>query len=306
MPLATEHGPARRLSRRLVPRPARGGGVLRRSRTGERRRRRGRGRPDPARRPGVPRRRRARRDRAADLRALSHRDDRSHGGAVAGPSDDADLLWVCNPNNPTGAWVEPEDIVELARARARRRSWSSTRPTSSTGPGRARRGSTSCRTSSCSGRSRRRSASPSLRVGYALAHPDDRGAARPSVALPLRSPARPPRSPRPRCASPGSATSRRRSRSASACARLSSRPATTARRRRRTSSSCARTSPLGERLEAQGIVVRRLPGGHPRHGPPPVRERRAAARAGCRAGAGARTGGHRAPDDDRDRSPPDA
>ena len=27
-----------------------------------------------------------------------------------------DLRWLCNPNNPTGAWVEPEQIVALARA----------------------------------------------------------------------------------------------------------------------------------------------------------------------------------------------
>jgi histidinol-phosphate aminotransferase len=40
-----------------------------------------------------------------------------HGAAVVGPADDADLRWVCNPNNPTGTWVEPEAIVALARAR---------------------------------------------------------------------------------------------------------------------------------------------------------------------------------------------
>lgn len=40
-----------------------------------------------------------------------------HGAAVVGPEDDADLYWVCNPNNPLGTWVEPEAIVELARRR---------------------------------------------------------------------------------------------------------------------------------------------------------------------------------------------
>jgi histidinol-phosphate aminotransferase len=30
--------------------------------------------------------------------------------------EDADLVWVCNPNNPTGELVEPEEIAELARA----------------------------------------------------------------------------------------------------------------------------------------------------------------------------------------------
>jgi histidinol-phosphate/aromatic aminotransferase/cobyric acid decarboxylase-like protein/imidazoleglycerol phosphate dehydratase HisB len=39
-----------------------------------------------------------------------------HGGEVTGPDDDADLHWVCNPGNPLGSWVEPEEIVERARA----------------------------------------------------------------------------------------------------------------------------------------------------------------------------------------------
>jgi histidinol-phosphate aminotransferase len=39
-----------------------------------------------------------------------------HGADVAGPAEDADLRWLCNPNNPTGACVEPEQIVALARA----------------------------------------------------------------------------------------------------------------------------------------------------------------------------------------------
>ena len=37
-----------------------------------------------------------------------------HGGEVVGADDDADLRWVCNPNNPTGSWVEPEALVEVA------------------------------------------------------------------------------------------------------------------------------------------------------------------------------------------------
>ena len=39
-----------------------------------------------------------------------------HGADVVGVGDTADLRWVCNPNNPTGGWVEPERIVSLARA----------------------------------------------------------------------------------------------------------------------------------------------------------------------------------------------
>ncbi len=38
-----------------------------------------------------------------------------HGAEVVGPNDAADLRWVCNPNNPTGAVVEPETLVEQAR-----------------------------------------------------------------------------------------------------------------------------------------------------------------------------------------------
>jgi histidinol-phosphate aminotransferase len=40
-----------------------------------------------------------------------------HGAEVVGRDDDADLHWICNPNNPTGTWVEPEEVVELARSR---------------------------------------------------------------------------------------------------------------------------------------------------------------------------------------------
>jgi histidinol-phosphate aminotransferase len=37
------------------------------------------------------------------------------GAEVTGPEEPADLHWVCNPNNPLGTWVEPEQIVEQAR-----------------------------------------------------------------------------------------------------------------------------------------------------------------------------------------------
>ena len=39
------------------------------------------------------------------------------GADVVRPEDAADLDWVCNPQNPTGTWVEPEAIVERARRR---------------------------------------------------------------------------------------------------------------------------------------------------------------------------------------------
>ncbi len=42
---------------------------------------------------------------------------RLHGASVVGSTDEADLVWACNPNNPTGSWVEPEELVSLARER---------------------------------------------------------------------------------------------------------------------------------------------------------------------------------------------
>lgn len=41
-----------------------------------------------------------------------------HGATAVGPEEEAELAWICNPNNPTGSWVEPEEIVELARRRS--------------------------------------------------------------------------------------------------------------------------------------------------------------------------------------------
>ena len=40
---------------------------------------------------------------------------RLHGATVVDAGDDADLRWICNPNNPLGSWREPEEIVGLAR-----------------------------------------------------------------------------------------------------------------------------------------------------------------------------------------------
>ena len=36
------------------------------------------------------------------------------GADLAAAGEDADLHWVCNPNNPTGSWIEPEEIAALA------------------------------------------------------------------------------------------------------------------------------------------------------------------------------------------------
>jgi len=38
------------------------------------------------------------------------------GATVAGDPDGADVVWICNPNNPTGELVEPREIAELARS----------------------------------------------------------------------------------------------------------------------------------------------------------------------------------------------
>ncbi len=40
-----------------------------------------------------------------------------HGGTLVGADDECELAWICNPQNPTGTWVEPESIVERARSR---------------------------------------------------------------------------------------------------------------------------------------------------------------------------------------------
>jgi imidazoleglycerol phosphate dehydratase HisB len=35
---------------------------------------------------------------------------------VVGADDEAELRWVCNPHNPLGGWIEPEEVVALARS----------------------------------------------------------------------------------------------------------------------------------------------------------------------------------------------
>lgn len=41
-----------------------------------------------------------------------------HGATVVGAEDEADLVWVCNPNNPTGSCVAPEQLRSIARERS--------------------------------------------------------------------------------------------------------------------------------------------------------------------------------------------
>jgi histidinol-phosphate aminotransferase len=38
------------------------------------------------------------------------------GASVTGCDDNADLIWVCNPNNPTGELRDPSDVAAIARA----------------------------------------------------------------------------------------------------------------------------------------------------------------------------------------------
>jgi histidinol-phosphate aminotransferase len=38
------------------------------------------------------------------------------GASVSGAADGADLIWVCNPNNPTGELRDPAEVAALARA----------------------------------------------------------------------------------------------------------------------------------------------------------------------------------------------
>jgi histidinol-phosphate aminotransferase len=38
---------------------------------------------------------------------------------VVAAGEEADVHWVCNPNNPTGSWVEPEEIAALTRSAPR-------------------------------------------------------------------------------------------------------------------------------------------------------------------------------------------
>ena len=154
-----------------LPRAARGRGRVRAASTlGAGRRRRGRGRPDPALRPHVPRPGPARRDRAADLRAVPDRDGARRRRGRSRP-DGAAVIWRCNPNNPTGELSTPAEIVELARATRTRRS-SSTRRTSSTAARPWCRWSPSCPNLIVLRTMSKAFGFAALRVGYAVAAPE--------------------------------------------------------------------------------------------------------------------------------------
>ena len=227
-----------------------------------------------------------------------------HGADVVGVGETADLRWVCNPNNPTGAWVEPEQIVSLARAE----------PETIVVVDEAyvEYGARSCapwvdelpnlvvlRTLS------KAFGLAGLRVGFALAHPDtaalltERRAPAPIAGPAAAIGAAALRSPRlgdvestdrrARAAPHGARRGRLRVRADGDELRL------------RPDGSGARRAARGAR--AGGAHVR---GGDPRHGPPSLRERRAAPCPRRGAGAARRTTGDGAANDDRDRPPADA
>ncbi len=189
------------------------------------------------------------------------------GAEVVREPDGASVIWICNPNNPTGELREQARDRRRSHARTPARRSSSTRPTSSTAARRAvpliaeHPNVIVLRTLS------KAFGLASLRVGYAVASTptaaelelrrapanvsgpvgDDRG------RRTARSPARRRGDDRRAGARAGGARGRR--------LRL---PA----ERRRTSSSSAATSSLGERLEEQGLVVRIFPEGIRDHAPP--------------------------------------
>ena len=140
--------------------------------------------------------------RHPDLPAVRGRDGSGLAGAElrsTRPSG-GDLVWVCNPNNPTGELVPPEEVAALAAqpagcARRRRRGLLRVRA--------RRRRSCRClerRTWSRSARLSKAFGFAALRVGYAVASARDRGRARGAGARPRRSRAPRRGSPRPRCA----------------------------------------------------------------------------------------------------------
>ena len=196
---------------------------------------------------------------AADLLALPDRDAARAAPSRSREPDGASLVWRCNPNNPTGAVEPAAELVELARAT----------------PGAAvvvdeayvEYGGESVVPwlDECPNLVVLRTLSKAfgfaaLRVGYAVARSGDRRRARGAARARPRSP-RPLRgSPRRRCAT----RARRRGgdrRARAGARRARRRRLRLPRRRPATSSGPLRTADLGERLEAQGLVVRRFPDG---------------------------------------------
>jgi histidinol-phosphate aminotransferase len=183
---------------------------------------------------------------------------RLHGAAVVDAAEGADLVWACNPNNPTGSWVEPAELVSLARRN----------PDTIVVVDEAyvEYGARSCasaveelenlvvvRTLS------KAFGLASLRVGYALAHPDtaalltERRAPAPIAGPSAAIAAAALREPRLGDVE-ATVLERERFRAALVAAGYDSPPTAT-------NFVLLRTDePLADRLEAQGIVVRSFPG----------------------------------------------
>ena len=274
--------------------------VVRRRRAGAGRRRRGRGRADPALRAHVPRPGSPRGDLEPTY-ALYRIATELAGAEVAPEPDGAALIWLCNPNNPTGELRGREELAELARAHpdavvvvdeAYFEFAGAPRPAGrrAAEPGRPAHALEGVR------------ASP--RCGSATRSPRPRSPPRSTrrrPPAPISAPGR--RGSRPRRCGSRASTSRRRSPSASACAPRSRPPATTAPPGDATSSASATDEPLAARLERQGVVVRELRRRDPDHAAPAARERRPARRARRRRRAPAPgRDGDRDPHDDRDRA----
>ena len=224
---------------------------------------------------------------------------------VVGADDPADLYWRCNPNNPTGEVVEPEELVELARR-------------SPDCGGRRRRGVCRVRCALCGAVGRR--ASEPRRSAHALEGVRVRRA---PCRLCTRSPGH---GSAPRRASRSSLDlgTGRAHRGGRARRAAAARPRADDRRARACACGAAaaghdappvagqlRLDPHHRRLwqtssSGQGIVVRGFDGGDSRHGPAADRERRAAARSRRRAGCACRSRGDGDPHHDRDRAAADA
>ncbi len=129
IPLGGELRDAQRVSRRDLPRAARGGGRVRLPRRRRRRgvepdrRRRGRRRSHPALRPHLPRRRGERR-RSSRRPTRSTASRRCSRAPIPSPARTAPTarasIWRCNPDNPTGV-VDPGGGARRARAPPSRR-----------------------------------------------------------------------------------------------------------------------------------------------------------------------------------------
>ena len=226
------------------------------------------------------------------------------GADVVAAGEDADLHWVCNPDNPTGSWVEPEEIAALAER--------APQAIVVADEAYVEYGARSCapwvdelpnlvvlRTLS------KAFGFASLRVGYALAHPDTAALLTERRApAPIAGPAAAIASAALRNPRLGDVEAtiveRERVRSALADAGFDVEPTATNFVYLRTS------EPLAETLERQGMVVRAFPDGIRISIRRPSENDVLLRALGAEPGERCRPRGDRAADDHRDRAPADA